>query len=323
LDGKKGTALLTESALAAIGIPGITGYPEDIANKYATALINFQASAINRSKLRTSQINAPPFGKISLTPSYRVEYVPPAGGEFVSKDSFQLKITKLSDGSPATGLASIIVLKPDMVMGMVMGTTWPNATIETTTPGTYSGTVYYSMETMGLDMYWKLNVKIGEETAVFYPDISAFDMMDTASVKFSNLSDLTTGTTKRAYRIWRDGLTPGAVSTYDFTVFVSSTDVGNTLPVFAGQSWTTSAMAINIVSVLASTDGTSWTPMTAVAGLTGRYSINGLSLAQGSTGKIYVKLSINSNIYTSNGLAHDGGTTVASNAIQVFNATPH
>jgi hypothetical protein len=114
-------------------------------------------------------------------------------------------------------------------------------------------------------------------------------------------------------------------------VFISSTDEGNTLPVFEGQSWITAAMAINTVSVQASTDGTNWTPMAAVAGSTGRYSINGLSLAQGATGKVYAKLSINGNVYTSNGAVYDGVANINTkvipivipNAIQVFNVTPH
>jgi hypothetical protein len=322
LDGKKGSTLLTATSLAAMGIPGIASYSDDISNRYVTALLNFQSSAINKSKLKTSQINAPPFGKVSYTTNYRVEYISPTDGEFVSRDNFQLKITKLSDGSPASGLASSIVLKPDMVMGSVMGTIWPNATVETGTSGIYTGRVYYSMETKGLDMYWKLNVQIGAETAVFYPNISAFNMMDTVSVKYSNGTDLTTGSTKRSYRIWRDGLTAGAAGTYDFTVFVSSTDAVNTLPVFAGQSWTTAALTLSTVVLQGSIDGTNWFTLTS-AGSTGRFSASGLSMTKGVTGKVYVKLSINGNIYTSNGLAFDGGTTQTSNAVQVFNVTPN
>jgi hypothetical protein len=320
LDGKKGSTLLTSVELLALGIPGITNYPEDIANQYATALTNFQSSTLNRSKLKTSQISAPPFGKVSLTPSYRVEYLPPAGGEFVSKDTFQFKITKRNDDTPATGLASSIVLKPDMVMGMVMGTTWPNSAVETT-PGIYTATVYYSMETMGLDMYWKLNIKIGTETAIFYPAIAPFDMMDTVSAKFSNGTDMTSATAKRTYRVWRDTLTSGTGGGYDLTLFVSSTDSMNTLPVFAGQSWTTLTFSLSTVSVQASTDGATWYPLTAI-GITGRYTVSGIGLTRGIAGKVYVRLGINGNIYTSNGLAYDNGTSSASNAVQAFNVTP-
>jgi hypothetical protein len=171
-------------------------------------------------------------------------------------------------------------------------------------------------------MYWKLNVLIGTETAIFYPNISAFDMMDTVSVKYSSGTDLTTGTTKRAYRVWRDSLAAGTGGAYDFTVFLSSTDAGNTLPVFAGQSWTTAALTLSTVSLQASTDGTNWYALTPV-GSTGRFSLSGLALAKGTTGKVYIKLSINGNVYTSNGLAFDGATTVASNAVQTFNVTPN
>lgn len=68
--------------------------PEDILNQYNASLINFQNSANNKSKLTPAQINVPISGMVFLTPTYRVQYIPPAAGEFVSADTFQLKITK-------------------------------------------------------------------------------------------------------------------------------------------------------------------------------------------------------------------------------------
>ncbi|HEY6007669.1 MAG TPA: hypothetical protein VIU40_05045 [Geobacteraceae bacterium] len=315
LDGKKGTA--------AVLTPSGTPLPEDIGNSYAGSLINFLGSANNKTKLTPAQVNAPSFNPISLTPSYRVQYAPAAGGDSAGKDTFTLKITKRSDGSAATGLASGIVLNPLMVMtSMSGGTTWPNAVAETSTPGTYTGTVYYSMATTGMDMYWKLSVVIGTETAVFYPYAAALPTGNTVSVKFSNGNDTTTGTTKRTYRVWRDSLTARPGGTYDFSVFVSSIDGGNTLPVYAGQSWSTAPLAISTVTLQASTDGTTWVTLSPVGTNTGRYTVNRLALMQGMTMPVYVKLSINGNVYTTNGLAYDNGTGTASNAVQTVSVTP-
>jgi len=325
LDGKKSGTVVTTAS-------GFT-IPEDILNQYNAALITFQNSANNKSKLTPAQINVPISGKVYLTASYRVEYVPPANGEFVSADTFQLKIAKRSDGTAATGLASSIVLNPYMIMGtMGGGTNWPNSVTETSTPGVYSVTVPYSMETSwGLDMYWKLYVFIGSETAFFYPNVAAFTNMDTVSVSFYNSSDITTGATKRKYQIWRDALSAGPGGTYDFTVFVTTVDGAgtynsitspNNYPVYAGQSWITAAFAVSTVKVQAY-NGSAWIDLTPV-GATGRYTASGLSLTAGTQGKVYVRLIINGINYTNvnTGAAWDASDATTSNAVQAFSVTP-
>ncbi len=325
LDGRKsgGTVVKTASNFT---------IPEDILNQYNAALISFQNSSSNKSKLTPAQINVPISGKVSLTPTYRVEYVPPTGGEFVSADTFQLKITNRIDGTPATGLASSIVLNPYMVMGaMGGGTHWPNAVTEIS-PGVYSGTVHYSMETYwGLDMYWKLYVFVGSETAFFYPRVAAFDNMDTVSVSFYNSSDTTTGTSKRRYRLWRDGLSAGAGGKYNLTVFLSTTDgsgsygsitSSNGYPVYPGQSWTTAPLALSSVKVQAY-DGTAWVDLTPV-GTTGQFTASGLGLTGGIQGKVYVRLIINGTTYTNanTGAAWDSSDATTSNGVQSFTVTP-
>jgi hypothetical protein len=329
LDGKKsgGTVVKTASSFT---------IPEDIHIQYNASLINFQTGANNKSKLTPAQINVPISGKVFLTPTYRVEYVPPAGGEFVSADTFQLKITKRSDVTAATGLASSIVLNPYMVMAsMSGGSNWPNAVTETSTPGVYSGTVHYSMKTnWGLDMYWKLYVFIGSETAFFYPNAKSFNnSTDTISVSFYNSTDLD-GTAKRRYRLWRESLTAGTDGRYELTVFASATNGTSTYgsvtsptnyPVYAGQS----AFTLSSVKVQAYI-GTTWVDMTPVGTNTGKYTASGLTLTAGTQGKVYVRLIISGTTYSNvnTGAAWDGfdlyktdGTTL-SNAIQTFNVTP-
>ena len=313
LDGKKGNLPISTASGAAI--------PEDIAVRYAAAAIGFQESTNNRTKLSPDQIAAPPCGNVALTASYRIEYLPAEGGDLVAKDSFALKITRRSDNSAATGLASSMVLTPVMEMGaMSSSTTWPKAMVETGEPGTYTGTLYYPMATTGFDMYWRLGVAIGNETAVFYPNIAALPAGNTVSAKLSSNSDKV-GTGNRIYRIWRDSLSE-ATTGYDLTIFLSSTDAGNTLPVYAGELWTAPQMALATVELNASVDGISWLPLAPI-GTSGRYTARGLPLSAGTTGKVYVALKINGHDYTSNGNPSDGsGDLTKTNAFATFSVTP-
>ncbi len=329
LDGKKngGSVVKTASNFT---------IPEDILNQYNASLLKFQTSGNNKTKLTPSLINAPISGKVSLTPSYRVEYVPPTTGEYISADTFQLKITKRSDGTAATGLATSIVLNPYMVMGtMGGGGNWPGAVVETGTPGTYTGTIHYSMETYwGLDMYWKLYVFIGSETALFYPNVATLtNMTDTVSVSYYNASDLT-GTSRRRYRIWRESLTAGTGGTYDLTLFVSAPDSGtsthgsvssaNNYAVYAGQNaWANSPLTINAVTVQYY-NGSTWIGLTPVGTNTGKFIASSLPLTAGAQGSVYLRLIINGTTYTNanTGTAWDASDSTTSNAVQNFKVTP-
>jgi len=313
LDGKVGGTPVMLASGAAL--------PEDIALRYAASVIAFEGSASNKSKLAPDKIGAPPCGSLALTASYRVEYLPASGGDLTARDSFQLKITRRSDGTPATGLASGMVVTQLMVMtSMSSSSTWPSAVVESSVPGTYLATLYYSMPTTGFDMYWKLSVAIGTETAVFYPDVAALPVGNTISAKLSSNLD-PAGTSNRTYRIWRDTVSQG-VSGYDFTVFLSSSDAGKTLPVYAGALWSTPQLALGSLALQASSDGTTWTPLTAL-GNSGRYVASGLSLTPGSARTVYLKLLINGNAYTTNGNLPDGNSDLTrSNVVAAFSVTP-
>jgi hypothetical protein len=313
LDGKKGSAPVLMVSGAAL--------PEDIALRYAASVITFEGCANNKIKLTPDKIGAPPSGSLALTASYRVEYLAASGGDLTAKDSFQLKITRRSDGTPVTGLASGMVLTQLMVMtSMSSSSTWPNAVIESSVPGTYVATLYYSMATTGLEMYWKLSVAIGAETAVFYPRVAALPVGNTISAKLSSSTDPAL-TGNRTYRIWRDTVSHG-VTGYDFTVFLSSTDSGNTLPVYAGALWSTPQLSLGSVTLQVSSDGSTWGPLTPV-GNSGRYQVSRLSLTSGSARTLYLKLQINGNTYTTNGNLPDGNSDLTkSNAVAAFSVVP-
>lgn len=263
----------------------------------------------------------------ALTTDYRVEYIPAAGGDVVAKDTFTLKITKRSDSTPYTGPAANIVLTPTMIMsGMPTIGTWPQAVVATNVPGTYTGTLYYSMKTdEATNMTWTLGVTVDNEptATLFTPNVAGLPTAtDTISAKLSSNSDMV-GASARTYRIWRDSIAATGAGVYDFTVFVSSADAGKTLPVYTGEQWTTPAMSLTTVVLQASTDGTNWTPLNPVADSLGRYKASGLSLTAGTAGKVYIKLTINGNDYTTNGLVADGSSNVSStNAFAALTVTP-
>ena len=328
LDGRKtgGTVVKTASNFT---------IPEDILNQYNASLLTFQTGANNKSKLTPGQINVPISGRVFLTTTYRVEYVPPTIGEFVSADTFQLKITKRSDGTAATGLASSIVINPYMIMGANGGGgNWLNFITETATPGTYSGTAHYSMETYwGLDMYWKLHVFIGSETAFFYPNVATFKNKDSVTASYYNASDLT-GTSKRLYRIWRESLSAGSGGTYDLTLLVSAPDSGtstygsassaNNFAVYAGQNaWANSPLTITTVTVQYY-NGATWISLAPVGTNTGKFTVSGLTLTPGTQSSVYVRLIINGTTYTTanTGVVWDASDAVTSNAVQTFKVTP-
>jgi hypothetical protein len=314
LDGKKGSTPVLMTSGAAI--------PEDIALRYAAAVIAFEGCANNKSKLTPDKIAAPPCGSLALTTKYRVEYLPASGGDLTAQDSFQLKISQRSDGTPVTGLASSMILTQLMVMtSMSSSSTWPHAVVESSSvPGTYLATLYYSMATTGFDMYWKLRVGIGDDTAIFYPRVAALPAGNTISAKLSSSSDQV-GTSNRTYRLWRDTVSQG-VTGYDVTVFLSSSDSGDTLPVYAGALWSTPRLALASVTLQVSSDGSIWSPLTPV-GNSGRYLAAGLSLTPGSARTLYFKLQINGNSYTTNGNLPDGNSDLTkSNAVAVFSVAP-
>ncbi|MBF0634546.1 MAG: hypothetical protein HQK85_07815, partial [Nitrospinae bacterium] len=93
---------------------------------------------------------------------YNVELLQPAMGFVTGKSAFQIRVTKKSDGSAATGLASQITLYPLMHMTS-MSHTSPvpaDAVTESPTPGVYDCTVFFLMATMSATDYWDLQVTI-------------------------------------------------------------------------------------------------------------------------------------------------------------------
>lgn len=287
MDGLKtdGTAVTTASG---------TAIPVDISNAFAKALMTFQASSLNKSKLSTDKIDAPPFAKKALTANYIVEYVPGMIAAAQGKTSFKIKLGNRNYGSAATG--KTITLMPKMYMPSMSHSAPVDAVVESSTPGTYDCSVYYLMASgpgMGI---WELKVMIGMETATFYPPV-AMAMGTTNRAALNGVSDVIgsmmgMGTSKRTYYLFNDSSTFGMSST--FKLFVAAADdsmmmkfpavaVGSTLHNEMNVARTVSSMTVE-----ASTDnGSTWSSLT--SGATGHWSVSGLTgLASGGTVKVRV-----------------------------------
>lgn len=300
-----GTAVTTASGAA---------LPADIGNCFAKALMTFQTSTLNKSKLTPDKIGAPSFAKTALTANYKVEYIPGSMAAAQGKTTFKIKLSNRSDSSAATG--KTITLIPKMYMaghshGSPVGTV-----IETATAGTYDCTIYYLMASgpgMGI---WELKVMIGMETAIFYPPV-AMSMGTTTRAILKGQSDLIASMmgmgTKRTYSLFNDGSTFGMSST--LKLFIAAVDDammmmfpavsnGSSLHDSMGVAWTVAGMTVE-----ASTDnGSSWNSLTDDGG--GHWSVSGLS-GLGSGGTIKLRLILNSEQKTTDGLAVSAGANDA------------
>ncbi len=253
--------------------------------------------------------------------TYSVTYIAGTGTAAPSegKTTFQVKVVQRSDNTAASGLANYITLNP-MMSGMNMDHSAPVDVIsESATAGTYNCTIYYLM---GGD--WQLDVKIGSETATFYPSVaSAAPGSDTTKKSMYGSDDIVTsvsGTSTNKYYILRDGMVSSGTSTLGLYIAHSERMMKYFAPVSVGSllSVSTGTQAVSAMTVKASTDNSTY--VDAVDGGNGHWSVPGLTLASGVTSTVYVKLNVstpNAQDKTTNGLAPSG-----SNAYATFSVTP-
>lgn len=316
LDGKKSSVAVTTKSGTAI--------PEDIGNRFTAALVAFQASALNKSKLTADKIGALPFNKTALTSSYKVEYIPGTMAAAQGKTSFKIKLTNRSDGTPVAGKA--VTLFPYMYMATKSHTT-PSDPVIDNGDGTYSCNAYFVMSSMmnGASMgIWELKVTIGAESVKFYPSVAMPPSGTLTLAKLlggidDSISGLA-GVEKRTYFLFHDGLTAGAGGNYTFGLFLATKEnlqsfpavtVGSQLKDETGTAWT-----VNTISVQVSTDANTW--VNATDSGSGHWSAAGLTgLSAGVSGKIYVKVTVNGVQKTT-----DGSAVAAANGYQTFIVIP-
>lgn len=321
LDGKKtgGAVVVTTSG---------TAIPEDIGGRFGQALITFQMdSSKNKSKLTPDKIGDSAFHKVALTSSYKVEYVPVGSTRpTTGKSTFKIKLSNRSDASPATG--KTVKVTPFMYMATKSHTSPVDTAITDNGDGTYSCNVYYVMSSAmsGMSMgVWELKVTIdNSESAYFYPVVD-MAMGNTPLTKLSGVSDSIMGMAgieKRTWFLFSEDLVPDMGGTYSFKLFIATKEMMTSFPAVSTNSvlknenkadWT-----VNPILVEASTDKNTWVTATETGG--GHWTIPGLTgLTNGTAGKIYIRLTVNSEQKTTdgNGVAADG-----TNSYQTFTVTP-
>lgn len=298
---------------AAVPVVAGTNLPTDVLYRYARALNDVLDDARNLTGMTPTT---------ALTPTYQVEYVEGARPAVQGRTEFMVRITRRSDGAPATGLA--LALKPLMHMTTKNHATPLDLPIVDHGDGTYSCALYYLMNSGPTMGYWELNVVIGgdpSETATFYPEVG-MPMGDTARFLLKGQEDVEVSSMvppKRRYFLFNDGLTGAAgghtlhlfLAAYDSMMSWPAVEEGTVLhPPAPATAWT-----VTDVRVEASTDGTTWVPGTSEGA---HWSLPGLvGLASGAAGHVYVRLTVNGEQKTTDGNAPSGA-----NAYADFTVTP-
>jgi uncharacterized protein YceK len=256
---------------------------------------------------------------VQTTSNYLVEYIPgtalnnPTTDAAQGKSTFKIRVRKRSDFTAATGLS--LQVTPTMYMTSHSHGTPMDVVKESSTPGTYDCTIYYSMAS-GTGMgYWSLAVKIGSETATFYPSVGMKMGADTVSATLKGQSDdlisSMTGTSYRSYYLYKDA---GTTNT-SINLFLSSvSNMSQTYPmIYSGTTLTNHQNAgwtVSSVLVEASTDTSliTWPTGTNPAG-DGHWVVSGLTLTSAQTNTVYVRLSVNGVVKTTDGLASNASGT--------------
>ena len=267
-------------------------------------------------------------------PVYQVEYVPGTGmsAPKQGKTTFQLKISKVSDGSAATGLTPTVNFTMTMTNGDQHAT--PVDTInESTTPGTYDCTVYYLMPSGPSMGTWEMDITVNGETTKVNPDVAMAMGSDTVLAKLKGQSDListATGTEKRAYYLFNDGLTNGmTMGSGTLKLFIAAKDSMMSFPALASGSTATTMLkdeagaswSANPVTVQASVDGANWVTGTNSVG--GHWSVSLMSgITSSVTNTIYVRLDVGKNGGTAEQKTTDGSAAATTNGYQTILATP-
>jgi hypothetical protein len=246
--------------------------------------------------------------------TYLVEYIPGTamGGMMADattgKTTFKLRVRNRSTFAAATGLS--IQLTPTMHMASHTHGTPADVVKESATPGTYDCTIYYLMAS-GTGMtggYWDLAVKIGSETATFYPSVGMSIDTDTFRATLKGQSDdlisSMTGTSFRSYYLFKDD----AATNTSINLFLASDgNMSQSYPmIFTGATLTNSQntpWTVSSALVEATTDTlASWQSGANPAG-DGHWLVSGLSLTSAQTNTVYVRVTVNTKVKTTDGLA--------------------
>jgi hypothetical protein len=254
---------------------------------------------------------------------YEVAYLPSTGmnAPAQGKTTFQLKITKKSDGSPATGLSPSLTLTMHMTNGHTHATPVDSIT-ESGTAGLYDCTVYYLMASGPGMGTWELNTMVDGETTTFYPSVAMAMGSDNVNATLYGADDIVTGmsgTSYNKYYIFRDGIVSSSMGTLNLYVSHSENMMMDFSAVSGGSVLSAPTGMINSMIVSASTDSTFVSGVaTGIDDAHGHWTLPGLTgLVSAQTTTVYVKLNVNGQDKTTNGAAASG-----TNSYATFFVTP-
>jgi hypothetical protein len=310
---------------------GSTGFmlEANIQNRFTTALLNFHNTGLmgdtfgsDQTGLTSDQIGSVPFAGVTLTNTYKIQYVPGAMKAMEGKTEFQLRITDKNSADVASGLT--VTMMPMMHMAAHEHSSAMGDCTEIGTTGVYDCTVYYVMASVmssGASMgYWTLKVMAGgmNESATFYP-LVMMAMGDTTMVKLRGQSGdmvpgMTTPEMKRTYLLFKDGFS-GMGDNRTFNLYIATRENMMSYPaVYAGTTLnecavdsdtckTAHQLIVNTMTVEVSTDAATWFAADGSSN-DGKWSVSDLpGLVDGTEGKIYARITINDEVKTTDGMA--------------------
>ncbi|MCC6207139.1 MAG: hypothetical protein IT488_03155 [Gammaproteobacteria bacterium] len=323
-------ALDGEDASGAVPV-GAQTLPGDVQNRFERALMNFRDSGNDNSGLTADQIGDLAFAKVTLTDSYRIEYVPGASTASDGKTTFSLNITDRDSGAGVNGLT--ITLSPVMYMSGMSHGTAVDGCVAGMTAGAYDCTVYYLMASSmanGMSMgYWDLGISVDggtPETAHLYPHVM-MAMGDTTRSVLRGQADVvaTMGmgmAQGRNYYVFLDTVEAAMGGGHDIALFIAAREtMMSHPPVSVGtvlNDGTMYELNVTTMTVELATDATNWTAATDNG--EGHWSAAGVAgLTEDEQGELYVRLTINGEQKTTDAATPAGD---GSNDYGTFLVTP-
>jgi len=307
---------------------GTSTLPEDIQNRFEYALVSFLTNtARNLTGLSSGELGDWPFGKIALTNTYRVEYLPGMMSASMGKTMFKIRITDRTNGNPVTGLVgtNALTLMTKMHMPTMSHGTPVDVIIEDGAhPGTYNCTIYYLMASGPAMGFWELKVMIGSgmsETSTFYPKVGMAMGSDTIVQRLYGPSDIVasgmSGTQYTKYVLFRNGTVDAATGTLNLLIAHAENMMMNFKPLSVGSVLSSPTGTVMSMVVSAATDTAFTSPVSGVDGGNGHWSLAVGGLSSGVATTIYVKMNVNGENKTTNGTTASGA-----NAYTSFVVTP-
>jgi hypothetical protein len=295
----------------------------DVANRFECSLAALLADPVaNQTGLTADKVGILPFAKVAFTQTYRVDYLPGMMPATQGKTQFRIKVVRRNDGAPVTGLS--LALMPMMHMAAHAHATPVDEAVVDNGDGTYSCNVYYLMASSmnGMSMgFWELKVLIDEETATFFPGVGMAMGSDTIRAVLKGQADTTAGMmgpAKRSYYLFKDGGVVGTPGDHTLRLFLATQESMLSYPAVMQGTLLHDAQnaewSVETLTLEASTDGGStWVEGDHIDG--GHWEVPGL--VSGQAGEVRVRLAVNGEQKTTDGMAPAGANDYA-----VFAVTP-